>query len=63
MKRNQKYTSKCDGEALRKTAEELTKFYEAKGYQAERNKDYSEAHNYFQHAEHYKRIGNEQGNN
>ena len=46
----------CCGEVvLRGTAEQLQKKYEGMGYEAERSKQDSEAHMFWQYAEHYKK--------
>lgn len=52
-------TSRFGEESQRGTPEQLTKFYESKAYQAQRENNEILAQNYFQHAEHYKRITNE----
>lgn len=41
---------------IKKTRSEIVKFCEAKGYEAEREKDYRLMHFYWQHAEHWKRM-------
>lgn len=50
------YYSNCGGITVRKTAEGCVLTYEGMGYEQMRLKNYPEAHNFFQHADHYKRV-------
>lgn len=51
------HTSKCGDEIIRGTPQALVTKYEAKAYEARRNKDEVQAQIFFQHAEHWKHYG------
>lgn len=51
-----KLVSRCGDEMKRGSADELSKHYEGLGYAAERQKNYTKMHFYWQHAEYYKRV-------
>lgn len=53
---NKYYTSNCGEVTVRGKAKDIVPKYEGYGYGAEREKLYREAHNFFQHAEHYKKL-------
>ena len=48
--------SNCGEIFLKKTAKECIATYEGMAYEQLRLKNYQEAHNLFQHADHYKRV-------
>lgn len=54
--KTQIHQSKYGETFFRKTRNEMVRAWESLAYEAERDKDYRLAHNYFQQAEHYKRL-------
>jgi len=60
MSKDKIFNSICGDMSARGTAQELVRKYEGYGYGADRQKSYREAHLYWQYADHYKRISNEQ---
>lgn len=52
------YYSNCGDIFVRQTAKGCELAYEKMGYDQLRLKNHHEAHNFFQHAEHYKKIQN-----
>jgi hypothetical protein len=50
--------SRCGDLTVRKSSHDIARTYEALGFESEVIKNYAEAHNYFQHAEHYIRLNN-----
>lgn len=50
------YYSNCGDITIRQTAAGCEKAYEKMAYEQLRLKNYREAHNLFQHADHYKRV-------
>lgn len=50
------FVSRCGDEQFRGKPEQLVGIYEAKGYEARRAGDSEKANIYFQHAEHWKKM-------
>lgn len=54
-----RYHSRCKDIEIRGLANEIISKYEGLAYQALREERISDAHELFQHADHYKRVENE----
>jgi len=50
------YTANIGEHQYRGTKDKIISFAEAKGYEADRDKDYRMAHYYWQIADHWKRV-------
>lgn len=57
-KKEEIYYSNCGDITIRQTASGCEKAYEKMAYEQLRLKNYREAQNFFQHADHYKRVQN-----
>ncbi len=53
------YTCHLEGETFKGTAKYIVSALESIAYRLLREEQLSKAHNYFQHADHYKRVENE----
>lgn len=60
MKKQQIVAANMGGFTIRKHIDEVIKMAEGKGYEADRVKDTRMKHHYWQIAEHWKRVKNEE---
>lgn len=52
---SREYRSRCGDLETKRTAHNMVNYYEALGYQAQREKNEQMAQTYWQHAEHYRK--------